>query len=94
MEKFKGFFIRRQIRICQKSAYTKNIAKGTTDPRVEFVSQDHSSQFTNIEHITISESRFNFVTSSKHQLQNTDQTSAPKSCLNFNFKILTKVLKV
>ena len=57
MEKFKGFFIRRQIRICQKSAYTKNIAKGTTDPRVEFVSQDHSSQFTNIEHITILESR-------------------------------------
>ena len=49
MEKFKGFFIRRQIRICQKSAYTKNIAKGTTDPRLEFVSQDHSSQFTNIE---------------------------------------------
>ena len=24
----------------------KNIAKGTTDPRVEFISQDHSSQFT------------------------------------------------
>ena len=57
MEKFKGFFIRRQIRICQKSAYTKNIAKGTTDPRVEFVSQDHSPQLTNIAHITISESQ-------------------------------------
>ena len=50
----------------------KNIAKGTTDPRVEFISQDHSSQFTNLEHIVI---------------------SALKSCLNFNFKILTKVLK-
>ena len=26
----------------------KNIAKGTTDPRVEFISQDHSSQIINI----------------------------------------------
>ena len=34
--------------------------------------------------------RFNFVTSTKHQQQNTDQTSASKSRLNFNFKILTK----
>ena len=25
-----------------------NIAKGTTDPRVEFISQDHSSQILNI----------------------------------------------
>ena len=33
---------------------------------------------------------FNFVTSTKHQQQNTDQNSAPKSRLNFNFKILTK----
>ena len=38
--------------------------------------------------------RFNFVTSTKHQQQNTDPTSASKSCLNFNFKILTKVLNV
>ena len=38
--------------------------------------------------------RFNFVTSSKHQRQKADQTSASKSCLNLNFKILTKVLKV
>ena len=28
-----------------------------TDPRVEFISQDHSSQFTNLEHIAILESR-------------------------------------
>ena len=28
-----------------------NIAKGTTDPRVEFILQDHSSRFTNLEHI-------------------------------------------
>ena len=37
----------------------ENIAKSTTDPRVEFISQDHSSQFTNLEHLqnfrTISE---------------------------------------
>ena len=35
----------------------EDVAKGTTDPRVEFISQDHSSQFTNHEHITISECR-------------------------------------
>ena len=47
----------------------KNIAKGTTDPRVEFISQDHSSQFTNLKHITISESglSINFKISTKHQ---------------------------
>ena len=76
MEKFKGFFIRRQIRICQKSAYTKNIAKGTTDPRLEFVSQDHSSQFTNIEQITISESRLSI------NFKNVNQTSASRLNLN------------
>ena len=36
---------------------TKNIAKGTTDPRVKFISQDLNSQFKNLEHITISEYR-------------------------------------
>ena len=46
-----------------------NIAKGTTDLRVEFISQDHSSQFTNLEHVTISESRLSiyFKISTKHQ---------------------------
>ena len=45
-----------------------NIAKGTTDPRVEFISQDHSSQILNI-CITISESQIsvNFKISTKHQ---------------------------
>ena len=28
-----------------------------TDPRVEFISQDHSAQFTKLEHVTISKSR-------------------------------------
>ena len=47
----------------------KNIGKGTTDLRVEFILQDHSSQFTNLEHITISESQLsiNFKISTKHQ---------------------------
>ena len=47
----------------------KNIAKGRTDPRVEFILQDHSSRFTNLEHITVSESQlsFNFKISTKHQ---------------------------
>ena len=46
-----------------------NIAKGTTDLRVEFISQDHSSQLTNLEHITISESglSINFKISTKHR---------------------------
>ena len=34
--------------------------------------------------------RLNVVTSTKHQQQNTEQTSASKSRLIFNFKILTK----
>ena len=47
----------------------KNIAKGTTDPRVEFISQVQSSQFTNFDQIAISESRLsiNFKISTKHQ---------------------------
>ena len=46
-----------------------NIAKGTTDPRVEFISQDYSAQFTKFEHVTISKSRLsiNFKISTKHQ---------------------------
>ena len=52
----------------------ENIAKGTTDPRVEFTSQHHSSQLTNLEHLTISESRLsiNFKISTKRQFL--DQT--------------------
>ena len=46
-----------------------NIAKGTTDPRDEFISQVYSSQFTNLDQITISESQLsiNFKISTKHQ---------------------------
>ena len=32
----------------------------------------------------------NFIAKTKNQQQNNDQTSASKSCLNINFKILTK----
>ena len=49
-----------------------NIAKGTTDLRVEFISQDHSSQLTNLEHITISESRLTI------NFKNLNQTSASR----------------
>ena len=47
----------------------RNIAKGTTDPRVEFLLQVHSSQYTNLDRITISESRLsiNFKISNKYQ---------------------------
>ena len=44
------------LRIVSKTLIKINIAKGTTDPRVEFILQDHSSQFANLEHITISDS--------------------------------------
>ena len=46
-----------------------NIAKGTTDPRVEFISQDHRAQFTKLEHVTISNSRLSIYIkiSTKHQ---------------------------
>ena len=36
-----------------------------------------------------SRSRFNFITSTKHQWQNSEQTPTSKSWLNFNFKSLT-----
>ena len=32
----------------EHSRLFKNIAKGTTDPRIEFISQDHSSQILDI----------------------------------------------
>ena len=41
----------------KKQVYVKNIAKGTTDPRVEFITQNRSSQFAILEQTTISESR-------------------------------------
>ena len=54
---------------CSVKTIFWNIAKGTRDPRVEFISQDHSAQFTKLEHVTISKSRLsiNFKISTKHQ---------------------------
>ena len=65
----------------------KNIAKGTTDPRVTKVtSWGHiTNPYTNLDQISSLESRF----SVKHQQQSTDLTSASKSRLNLNAKILT-----
>ena len=40
-----------QLAVNVVSYRLENIAKGTTDPRVEFILQDHSSRFTNLEHI-------------------------------------------
>ena len=98
----------------------ENIAKGTTDPRVEFISQVLTHflikfQFQNLDLALTSKPqpnvsilklriltkasfriltwpRFNFVTSTKNQQQNTNQTSASKSFLNFNFKSWPKFL--
>ena len=90
-----------------------NIAKGTTDPRVEFYlilikhfqNLDLASTSKSQPNITISTKlklknldqtkpesrpRMNFIATTKHQQQNNDQTSASKSCLNINFKILNK----
>ena len=73
-----------------------NIAKDTTDLTVELISQDHSSQVTNLEHIAILESRLsiNFKILKKHPtsasrlnldqtwLQNIDQDSIQVPNLN------------
>ena len=69
----------------------QNIAKGTTDPRVEFISQDHNSQFTNLEHITILT-----ISTSKSQpgISNSKLKSWPKLASEywpwFNFVTSTK----
>ena len=63
-----------------RQTINSNVAKGTTDPRVEFISQDYSAQFTNLEHITISESRLSIT------LQNLKQKSAFR--LNLKLKSL------
>ena len=61
---------------------TINIAKGTTDPRVELCYQS----LNKFKHK--SWSNFIFRISTKHSLQNHNQTSASR--LNLKFKILTK----
>ena len=55
----RSYFVKKKCKMacCLEMSLTSNftnIAKGTTDPRVEFISQDHSSQITNLEHITTS----------------------------------------
>ena len=59
----------------------KNITKGTTDPRVEFISQVQSSQiliklqFQNLDYALTSKSQPNITLSIKQTLQNLDQDS-------------------
>ena len=67
------FFFKRKDRICKEK-----FAKDTTDPRVECFYQRNkgyiTSSYTNLDQISSSESRprFNFITSTKHQRQNTN----------------------
>ena len=72
-----------------------NIAKGTTDPRVEFITQVYSSQFTNLDQIIISESRLSisFKISTKHQhLESRFSTKSKAKILTKpSFRILTKI---
>ena len=77
---------------CKRCNFTqvlnfKNIAKGTTDSRVEFISQDHSLQFTNLEHITIST-----ISTSKSQPDISNSTkSKVKILAKLSLRILTKI---
>ena len=58
---------------------SSNIARGTTDPRVEFSLPKYHNQDST-----------SWLCKYHFQRQNVDQTPAQKSCLNFNFKTLTK----
>ena len=62
-----------------RALYRYNIAKGTTDPRVEFSLPKYHNQDST-----------SWLCKYHFQRQNVDQTPAQKSCLNFNFKTLTK----
>ena len=82
---------------CGLSVALLNMAKGTTDPRVECSNQSNFfSSYYEVLHNSWSNFSFriltklNFKISSKHQHQNLDISSALKSLLNLNFKILTK----
>ena len=57
----------------------KNIGEGKTDPRVEFSLPKYHNQDST-----------SWLCKYHFQRQNVDQTPAQKSCLNFNFKTLTK----
>jgi len=61
----------------------KNIAKGTTDPRVAFISQDHSTEFTYWTY-------YNLRISAKHQLHTSSSIAENKKSLN-SFKTLSLI---
>ena len=97
-----------------KMTIRSNIAKSTTDPRVEFISQVPKKSWSNFNWALTLKSQPNINISTKlklkiltklsfmiltkiqlchlnqNQQQNTDQSSASKSCLIYNFKLLTK----
>ena len=66
----------RCLKFCLQSAVNSNIAKGTMDPRGKYFKK---ITFLKPYHMLV-----------KIQVQNLNQTSASKSHLNFNFKLLTK----
>ena len=64
--------------VCLHLEHKKNIAKGTTDPRVEFISQVLTQilikfQFQNLEQASTSKSQPNMNIPTKVKLQNIDQ---------------------
>ena len=70
--------------------FVKNIVKGTTDPRVEFISQVQTKilinfHLQNLDQASTSKSKPNISLSIKLKLQNLDQTLCSKSEQKFNF---------
>ena len=73
----------------------QNIAKGTTDPRVEFILQVLTQiliiiHLQNLEQVSTSKSQPNMNISTKVKLKNIDQTAISEFRLSINLKISTK----
>ena len=81
-----SFIIQRKVSwikfLFLKVSYILNIAKGTTDPRVEFISQVYSSQFTNLDKMIISEAQLSINLKSQPNISISTK---------FKLKILTKI---
>ena len=68
----------------------KSWSSSESRPSINFkISNSTKIEIQNIDPASETQQRFNFITSTKHKQQNVEQTPASKSCLNFNFKILT-----
>ena len=69
-----------------------NIAKGTTDPRVEFILQDHSAEPTKLEYYNFQISIINQALTSKSQPNISILTKSKVRILTKpRFRILTKI---